>query len=143
VSVRVTAGRRLVLVLADDLFVRGRIDATARATGQPVRYARSADDARAALREESPRAVLIGLAATRLPWEEIVRALRADPSTAGTYVLGFGPHMDLALRSRALAAGVDRVLANSAFTRMLPALLANPADSTVVDDTEGSEDGGH
>ena len=118
---------RPVLVLADDLFVRGGIDATARATGRRVRYARSADDARAAIRDERPRAVLVGLAATRLPWAELVRELKADPTTAGMYVLGFGPHKDLALRARALEAGVDRVLANSAFTRALPELLASPA----------------
>lgn len=126
---------RPVLVLADDLFVRGRIDATARATGRRVRYARSADDARAALRDEQPRAVLVGLAATRLPWADLVRELKSDPATAGTYVLGFGPHMDLALRARALEAGADRVLANSAFTRALPELLASPA-ADVADDDE-------
>jgi DNA-binding response OmpR family regulator len=123
-----SADARPVLVVADDLFVRGRIDATARATGHRVGYATSADDFRAALRDDPPRAVLIGLAATRLPWEELVRELRASPETAGTYVLGFGPHMDLDLRRRALDASVDRVLANSAFTRALPTLLAAPSE---------------
>ena len=129
---------RSVLVLADDLFVRGRIDATARATGRRVRYARSADDARAAIRDERPRAVLVGLAATRLPWAELVRELKADPATAGTYVLGFGPHKNLELRARALEAGADRVLANSAFTRALPELLASPS-ADVPDDEQDEE----
>lgn len=129
------ADERPVLVVADDLFVRGRIDATARATGHPIRYARSADDFRAALHEDRPRAVLVGLAATRLPWADLVRELRADPASAGTYVLAFGPHKNLELRARALDAGVDRVLANSAFTRALPALLALPT-AEVVDDDE-------
>ena len=129
------ADERPVLVVADDLFVRGRIDATARATGHPIRYARSADDFRAALCEDRPRAVLVGLAATRLPWADLVRELRADPSAADTYVLAFGPHKNLELRARALDAGVDRVLANSAFTRALPTLLAAPT-AEVADDDE-------
>jgi len=127
---------RPVLVVADDLFVRGRIDATARAVGRSVRYARSADDFRAALRADRPRAVLVGLAATRLPWAELVRELRADPAAAGTYVLAFGPHKNLDLRARALDAGVDRVLANSAFTRALPQLLAAPSAEVADDDEE-------
>jgi DNA-binding response OmpR family regulator len=125
---------RPILVIADDLFVRSRIDATARATGQSVRYARSADDFRAAVRADQPATVLVGLAATRLPWAALVRELRADPATAGTYVLAFGPHKNLGLRAEALDAGVDRVLANSAFTRALPTLLAAP--SADVDDEE-------
>ena len=119
-------GRPPILALVDDLFVSARIDAAAQATGRDVRYVRSPDDFRSALRAARPAAILVGMAATRLPWADLVREAKADPATADTYVLAFGPHKDLALRERALQAGADRVIANSAFVKALPALLGAP-----------------
>ena len=119
-------GRPPILALVDDLFVSARIDAAAQATGRDVRYVRSPDDFRSALRAARPAAILVGMAATRLPWADLVREAKADPATADTYVLAFGPHKDLALRERALRAGADRVIANSAFVKALPALLGAP-----------------
>jgi hypothetical protein len=65
------------------------------------------------------------MAATRQPWPDLIRALKADPSISA-FVLAFGPHKDLDLRRRALEAGADRVIANSAFMTALPALLGAP-----------------
>jgi hypothetical protein len=117
-----------LLALVDDLFVQSRIDAAAKATGVAVRYVRTADDIRAAVAERPARALLVGMAATRRPWPAVVQAIRADPDSeiSGLYVLAFGPHMNLALRQQALEAGVDRVVANSAFVRLLPTILATP-----------------
>ena len=124
--------RRPILALVDDLFVSARIDAAARGTGRTVRYVRSPADFQSALREAAPAAILVGMAATRLPWADLVRQAKADPATADVYVLAFGPHKDLALRQQALEAGADRVIANSAFTQALPTLLGAPASE--VDD---------
>ena len=115
-----------ILVLVDDLFVSSRIDAAAAATGREVRYVRSPDDFRSALRIGRPTTVLVGMAATRLPWADLIREAKSDPATGDTYVLAFGPHKDLALRDRALRAGADRVIANSAFVKALPTLLGAP-----------------
>ena len=115
-----------VLALVDDLFVRSRIDAAASVAGVEVRYVQSADDVRAALVEGPARALLVGMAATRRPWPAIVQQVRAEPAAPGLYVLAFGPHMNLTLRQQALDAGVDRVVANSAFVRLLPTILATP-----------------
>ena len=126
----------LLLAIVDDLFVRSRIDAGAGLAGVEVRYVGSFDQVRAAAAERPVRAVLVGMTATRRPWPEIVRQLRADETTRGLYVLAFGPHKNLELRSRALDAGVDRVVANSAFTRLLPTLLATPTAAVPDEDDE-------
>jgi hypothetical protein len=123
----------LLLVIVDDLMVRSRIDAAAGVAGVEVRYAGSYDEIRTATSERPIRALLVGMAATRRPWPAIVQQLRADDLTRGLYVLAFGPHMNLDLRARALDAGVDRVVANSAFMRLLPTLLAAPT-AAVPDD---------
>ncbi|MFN8632743.1 MAG: hypothetical protein U0893_02735 [Chloroflexota bacterium] len=117
----------LLLALVDDLFVRSRIDAAAGVADVEVRYVASAQEVAAAVAERPARALLVGMAATRRPWADVVRQVRADPATARLYVLAFGPHMNLDLRAQALDAGVDRVVANSAFTRLLPTLLVTPS----------------
>ena len=122
-----------LLAIVDDLFVRSRIDAAAGVAGVEVRYVGSIDEVRAAVAERPARAALVGMAATRRRWPELVRQIRAEPTTRGLYVLAFGPHKNLELRSQALDAGVDRVVANSAFTRLLPALLTTPT-ADVPDD---------
>jgi hypothetical protein len=116
-----------ILALVDDLFVTSRIDAAARVTGRAIRYVRSAEDFRVALGETKAAVILVGMAATRLPWAELIREAKADSVGAGVYVLAFGPHKNLELRRRALEAGADRVIANSAFTKALPTLLGAPS----------------
>ena len=125
----------LLLAIVDDLFVRSRIDAAAGVAGVEVRYVGSIDAVRAAISEGPARALLVGMAATRRRWPELVRQIREEPATSGLYVLAFGPHKNLELRSQALEAGVDRVVANSAFTRLLPTLLTTPT-APVPDDEE-------
>ena len=125
----------LLLAIVDDLFVRSRIDAAAGVAGVEVQYVGSIDEVRAAVEDQPPRAVLVGMAATRRRWPELVRQIRAEPATSGLYVLAFGPHKNLELRAQALEAGVDRVVANSAFTRLLPTLLTTPT-APVPDDDE-------
>jgi hypothetical protein len=125
----------LLLAIVDDLFVRSRIDAGAGVAGVEVRYVGSFDEILAASTERPVRALLVGMAATRRAWPAIVKQVRADDSTRGLYVLAFGPHKNLELRTRALEAGVDRVVANSAFVRLLPTLLATPK-ADVPDDEE-------
>lgn len=127
----------VLLAVVDDLLVRSRIDAAAGVAGVEVRYVASLADIQAAVTDRPPRALLVGLAATRRPWSELMRQVRADPATRDLYVLAFGPHTNLDLRARALAAGADRVVANSAFARLLPTLLTTPTAPAPEDDAEG------
>ena len=130
------AGPPLLLAIVDDLFVRSRIDAAAGVAGVEVRYVGSIDEVSAAVEQGPARAVLVGMAATRRRWPDLVRQIRTDPSTRGLYILAFGPHKNLELRAQALEAGVDRVVANSAFTRLLPTLLSTPTAPVPDDDEE-------
>ncbi|MGE3268352.1 MAG: hypothetical protein AB7P40_06370 [Chloroflexota bacterium] len=124
----------LLLAIVDDLMVKSRIDAAAEVASVDVRYVSSFADVKAAVGTAEPRAVLVGMAATRRPWPAIVQQVKADPATRGLYVLAFGPHKNLELRAKALEAGVDRVVANSAFTRLLPTLLTTPTAPAPDDD---------
>jgi hypothetical protein len=66
------------------------------------------------------------MAATRRPWPDLIRQIRTEPGLENVHILAFGPHMNLQLRAQAIDAGASRVVANSAFVRLLPTLLVTP-----------------
>jgi DNA-binding response OmpR family regulator len=117
---------RRVVVVADDVMVRSRIEASA-PEDIDLSFARSAADFQAQL-DPPPDLIIVGMVATRLPWPDLIRAARASPASREVSVLAFGPHKNLELRSRALEAGADRVMANSAFMLALPRLLHGEPD---------------
>ncbi len=68
---------------------------------------------------EKPALVIVNTATTGVDWEAAIRQARA----AGYPVLAFGSHMDLEARAKALAAGAQRVVANSKFSSDMPGLV--------------------
>jgi hypothetical protein len=133
-------GQRRVLVVADDLMVRSRIEAAA-SPGVELYFSRNLADFEAAL-TPLPDLVLVGLAATRQPWADLIRLARSRATAGELRILAFGPHLDLELRARALAAGAERVLANSALMLALPSILAGTdlaAAGPTEQDQVGSE----
>lgn len=113
----------MVLVAVDDLMFSSRISTAAKAVGTPIRFARSAAAVVNAAREAPAALVIIDLNAARLQPLEIVAALKGDPALAGIPTLGFVSHVDTPTIDAARRAGIDRVLARSAFVEQLPALL--------------------
>jgi hypothetical protein len=99
--------------------VRSRLEAAAGSDVELI-YLGSAAELPAAL-DPPPDLVVVGLAATRLPWPVLVQAMTSG--SVRPRGVAFGAHLGLALRERALAAGVDEVVANSTFMRGLSSLL--------------------
>lgn len=62
--------------------------------------------------EAKPALVIVNIASQGIDWAEAIRQAYAG----GYPVLAFGSHMDLDARAQALAAGAQRVVANSKFT---------------------------
>jgi DNA-binding NarL/FixJ family response regulator len=128
-------GQGTVLMMVNDLFFSERIERTLGAAGYRVVGA-TADQVEAVLRAEQPGLVIIDLAAfaafggdvgdggerfTPPEWEEAIRTVRAV--APGVPVLGFGSHMDVAARERALQAGASRVVAKSQFVEGMVGLV--------------------
>ncbi len=111
---------RRVVVAVPDLFFAARIEATAGPLGVAIAPATFAS-ASARCHEAPTDLVIVDLDAPGAV--ELVRALKADPDLRATPVLGFYPHVRTELRAAAMAAGLDRAMARSAFTTLLPALL--------------------
>jgi PleD family two-component response regulator len=114
----------MVLVAVDDLMFSSRISTAAKAVGAAIRFTRSPDAVVAAARETIPALVLLDLNSARTRPLEIIAALKSDAALAAVPTVGFVSHVDTGTIAAARRAGVDRVLARSAFVEQLPALLA-------------------
>ncbi|MEO6434278.1 MAG: hypothetical protein ABIP55_00750 [Tepidisphaeraceae bacterium] len=104
-----------ILALVRDLMFAGRIGATARALGVDLKMLRDP----AALAIEPGRRLIVDL---NQPGALDAAALWKQQH--GGEVIGFVAHTDIATIERARSAGIDRVLARSAFVEVLPELLA-------------------
>jgi predicted metal-dependent hydrolase len=147
----------LLLALVTDLFFWVRIEAAGQALGYEVRQVRAGSEIEplaeaagqpaprryrtetldgpgagfvARLVEWQPALVLVELASQQLPWPDWVAAAKAASATRRIPVVGFGPHVDSALRGRALDAGCDAVVPNGQMAAGLPALIERYARPT-------------
>jgi DNA-binding NarL/FixJ family response regulator len=113
--------RAPVHALLDDLFFRSRIEATAAAAGVGLHVSRTLEELRGAVEAEGSGGVLVDLG---MGTDEAVAAIRAlKRMSEPPIVVAWGSHVDAEALEAARAAGADRVLARSAFTRRLPDLL--------------------
>lgn len=113
----------MVIVGVDDLMFSSRISTAAKASGVEIRFARSPQAIVDAVRATSARLVILDLNSQRVSPLEAVAALKADAALAGTPTVGFVSHVQADLIAKARQAGVDRVMARSAFVVELPELL--------------------
>jgi len=116
----------MVLAGVDDLLFSSKVAAAAKAAGVEVRFARSLEALVDAARAGSPRLVILDLNSARVRPLEAVAAMKAEPALAAIPTVGFVSHVQADLIARAREAGVDQVLARSAFVAQLPQLLQEP-----------------
>jgi PleD family two-component response regulator len=119
----------MVFCVVEDLMFSSKLRAAATQTGAAIRFVRSPDALLAEARQERPALVILDLNADRLQPLAIVAALRAEPDLAGIRTLGFVSHVQADRVAAARAAGVDEVMARSAFVAQLPGLLRTAHDS--------------
>jgi len=117
--------RLRILVVVPDLFFRTRIESTAALVGANAGFA-TLEETLERCRAEPPDRLILDLHATG-DVLGVVRALRANADTRAIEVVGFYSHVDQPMRTAALAAGVDRVMPRSAFTRQLAEILGGIA----------------
>jgi PleD family two-component response regulator len=113
----------VVIVAVDDLMFASRISSAAKALGVEIAFARSPEAIVDAVRTKAPRLVILDLNSIKVRPLEAVAALKADAALAGVPTVGFVSHVQTELITAAREAGVDQVLARSAFVTQLPQLL--------------------
>jgi CheY-like chemotaxis protein len=115
--------KRRVLVVVDDIFFAAKIRTTAEHLGIEVIFTKSLAALDDALKPDAPALFIVDLHLQRDDPFLIASRLKADEESRATPLVGFFSHVQVELQRRAEAAGFDRVLPRSAFTKRLPEIL--------------------
>ena len=117
----------MVLCLVDDLIFSIKISTAAKALQAPVFFERSPDMALPRIREKQPSLVVFDLNSSKLRPLDIIAQMKADPALKTIRTLGYVSHVQTDLIAAARAAGIDEVLARSAFSDRLGQILSAPS----------------
>ncbi len=112
-----------VAILDDNLMFTSQIGARLTQLGLAPEVIGSPAGVVERLAASPPVVALVNLAADRLQPLDLVRALKAEPRLAGMPVIGYTGHTEQARIEAGRHAGCDRVVANSAITGDLRAVL--------------------
>jgi DNA-binding NarL/FixJ family response regulator len=113
----------MVLCVVDDLLFSVKIKTAAKALGADVYFERAAEHVVARVREKHPALVIFDLNAAKLQPLDAIAALKDDAELKGIPTLGYVSHVDTERIQAARRAGIDEVLARSAFVDQLGAIL--------------------
>ena len=114
----------MVLCLVDDLIFSVKISTAAKALAAPVFFERSPEMALARVRDKQPSLVIFDLNSAKLRPLEIIAQMKADPALKTIRTLGYVSHVQADVIAAARAAGIDEVLARSAFSERLGQILS-------------------
>jgi DNA-binding NarL/FixJ family response regulator len=88
-------------------------------------FERSRDNVLPTIREKQPSLVIFDLNSGRLAPMDAIAAMKADPSLKTIRTLGYVSHVDSDAIAAARRAGIDQVLARSAFSDSLGDILTS------------------
>jgi PleD family two-component response regulator len=126
----------MVLCLVDDLIFSVKISTAAKALAAPVFFERSPDMALARVREKQPSLVVFDLNSAKLRPLEIIAQMKADPALKTIRTLGYVSHVQTDVIAAARAAGIDEVMARSAFSERLGQILSASSTPAAGQDQE-------
>jgi len=117
----------MILAVLDDLMFSSKIKTTANQLGVSVSFARSADAALTEMRTNAPSLVIFDLNNPRTNPLGIVASMKADPALASIPTVGYASHVQVDVIDAARRAGIGEVMARSAFTQQLAAIMGGQA----------------
>ena len=115
----------MVLCAVDDLLFSVKISTAAKAVGAPVFFERNPDLVLARIREKQPSLVIFDLNSTRMRPIEMIAAIKADAALQSVRTLGYVSHVQTEVITAARSAGIDEVLARSAFSDHVAGILTS------------------
>jgi CheY-like chemotaxis protein len=116
-----------ISLIVDDMFFAAKINAAASAAGREVERIRSREQLEQ-LTAAPPSLVILDLKAERLDPMQAIAFLKSREELRAVPVVAFVSHVQTETIRRAQAAGCDLVLPHSAFTQMLPEIVAGNLD---------------
>jgi PleD family two-component response regulator len=118
----------MILVAVDDLLFSSKIRTTAKQAGVDLTFARTPPEIVEQSRALKPSLIIFDLNSAKAEPIDTIAALKRDPELASIRTLGFVSHVHTELINAARAAGIDDVMARSAFAGQLADILL--ADGT-------------
>ncbi len=113
----------MVLCVVDDLLFSVKISTAAKSLGVDIYFERVAENVVPRIREKQPQLVIFDLNSAKLRPMQAVAEVKADPALRGIRTLGYVSHVQTDTINAARDAGIDQVLARSAFAERLREIL--------------------
>ncbi len=115
----------MVLCVVDDLLFSVKISTAARSLGVDIYFERAADKVMPCIREKQPHLVIFDLNSAKLRPMEAIAEMKADPRAERHQDARLRSHVQTDTIAAARKAGVDQVLARSAFSEKLGEILTS------------------
>jgi CheY-like chemotaxis protein len=116
----------MILCIVDDLIFSVKISTAAKALGASVFFERSPEMVLPRIREKQPVLVIFDLNSTTLRPLDAIAQMKADLGLRDIRTLGYVSHVQTHVITAARGAGIDEVLARSAFSERLGEILSVP-----------------
>jgi len=114
----------MILVAVDDLLFSSKIRTTAKQAGVDLAFARTPPEILEQARALRPELVILDLNSAKADPIATVAVLKQDPDLRSIRTLGFVSHVHTSVIDAARAAGIDAVMARSAFAGQLAEILS-------------------
>ena len=118
----------MIVAVMDDLFFSIKIRTAAQALNAAVYFERTPGQVIESIRAKAPRLVIFDLDSGKMRPMDVIAAMKADPALRDVPTLGFVSHVHADVVASARAAGIDQVLARSAFVERLGDILSEPSN---------------
>ena len=116
------SNRETILLVGQNLFFLGRVEAQAEPLGYEVQWATTQSAFREHYASRRPGLILVDLEGDESIWSNVLEDIDHQEA-AGVKSVAFGPHENVALLERARNLGCDLVLNKGEFNRDLPKII--------------------
>ena len=119
----------MIVAAVDDLLFSSKIRTTAKQAGVELVFARTPTEILEQTRTLRPSLVIFDLNSAKTNPLETITSLKSDPELSSVPTLGFVSHVHTDLIAAARGAGIDEVMARSAFASRLAEILVAASPS--------------
>lgn len=122
-----TNSQKTVVAVLNDLMFTVKIQEAAKRAGLNVVFVKSQAEALEQAKE-NPAVIILDLNTSSVEPLDVIAKLKSDEQTSKISLLGYVSHIQADLKQAAQQKGCDTVMARSAFSQNLPAILRRYAD---------------
>ena len=112
-----------VVAVLDDLMFTVKINEAAKRLGFQIVFVKTETDVYEQAKQH-PSLIILDLNCTAVPMLQVAQKLKSDPAYKGISVIAYLSHVQVDLKQEAQNAGLDMVMARSAFSRKAPTVVS-------------------